>query len=335
MKLNLSRSFLLFSAAIILFSGCGRRQHDVSVGFVTNNTAIFWNYAKKGAEKAAEEFKVELEFRKPPTGQASQQKEIIDALLDKGIDAIAVSVKDPTNQSAYLKTVADQIPLLTQDNDAPESGRLCYIGTDNYKAGKAVGELVKQAMPEGGTIAIFVGSISELNARQRRLGVLDELAVTKDATGSTYGKYKLFGSGPDRTGAFTDGVDTEKAKERADFVLSKFPNEENLCLIGLWAYNPPAIYAAVKAQNREGKVKIVGFDEDETTLLGIENGHIYGTVAQQPFLFGYESVRIMAAVARGDRSVLPESKILPIDHIVVTQENVADFRKKLKDQLGE
>ena len=71
---------------------------------------------------------------------------------------------------------------------ATESGRLCYIGTDNYEAGKAVGRLVKEVMPNGGTVAIFVGQITPINARLRFQGVVDELAGQKDAKGPTFGK---------------------------------------------------------------------------------------------------------------------------------------------------
>ena len=45
------------------------------------------------------------------------------------------------------------MPLITMDNDADKTGRLCYIGIDNYEAGKAVGRLVKKALPNGGTVA--------------------------------------------------------------------------------------------------------------------------------------------------------------------------------------
>ena len=46
----------------------------------------------------------------------------------------------------------------------------------------------------------------------------------------------------------------------------------------------------MKAAGKEGKVKIVGFDEDQQTLKGISEGVIDGTVVQQPFEFGYQSM---------------------------------------------
>jgi ribose transport system substrate-binding protein len=150
----------------------------IKVGFVTNNTAEFWTIAEAGTRKAANELGVEVLFRRPKTADAAAQKEIIDDLMTQGVQAIAISVIDPKNQGQFLNEIADKIPLITQDNDAPETRRRCYIGTDNYAAGRAVGKLVKEVMPEG-AIGIFVGQPDPLNARQRRQGVLDELAGKK------------------------------------------------------------------------------------------------------------------------------------------------------------
>lgn len=340
---------LIFGASL---AGCGGSSKP-TVAFVTNNAAEFWSYAEAGCRKAEKEFGVPVEFRRPQTDTAAAQKEIIDGLRDKGVQAIAVSVIDPKNQTRYLKQIASSVKMLTQDNDAPESGRLCYIGTDNIKAGRAVGKLVKKAMPEGGIIAIFVGRMESLNAQQRSKGVLDELAGPDGPHGKEegefriYGKYKLFSSGSVH-GIFTDNTKQDKARKNAEFVLNRFPKEKNLCLIGLWAYNPPMIYAAVRGQGRQGKVKIAGMDEAKQTLAGIADGHIVGTVAQQPYVFGYESVKIMAHLIKGDNSLLPKDEIMYITHIVVTkeadmtadgdiiklQEKVGDFQRKLEKMIN-
>jgi ribose transport system substrate-binding protein len=300
----------------------------IKVAFVSNNAEEFWTIAEAGTHKAAEELGVEVLFRRPPTGTAAEQKEIIEDLLTQQVKAMAISVNDPTNQLSLLNRVADRIPLITQDNDAPESKRLCYIGTNNYVAGRAVGKLVKEVMPDGGHIAIFVGKPDPLNARERRQGVLDELADQKDASGpKQYGKYTLLDT-------FYDDVDLKVAKDKAASALVQLQNEPNVCLIGLWAYNPPAILSAVKDAGKQGKVHIVGFDEMDNTLVGIKDGYVYATVVQQPFEFGYESVKMMTALARGDRSVVPADGIKYIPHKVIKKDNVAEFHQNLKRLLG-
>src|SRR5262249_22379930 len=295
---------------------------------VSNNAEEFWTIAEAGTKKAAEEFNVDVLFRRPATGTAAEQKDIIEDLLAQRVQAMAISVNDPKNQLNLLNRVADRIPLITQDNDAPESRRLCYIGTDNYTAGKAVGAMVKEVMPTGGTIAIFVGKPDPLNAQQRRQGVLDELAGQKDAPGpKQFGKYTLLDT-------FYDDVDLKVAKDKAATALVQLQNEPNVCFIGLWAYNPPAILSAVKDANKQGKVHIVGFDEMENTLEGMKAGYIHGTVVQQPFRFGYDSVKLMTALAKGDRSGVPANGIIYVPHLIIKKDNVEEFHKNLNKLLG-
>jgi ribose transport system substrate-binding protein len=328
---------VLLAAAVASASpGCGGRSTKTQVAFVSNNPEQFWSICEKGARKAAEETGVELLFRRPAKAAPALQKEIIDSLLAEGIRAVAISVIDPKNQTDYLNRVGEEIPLIAVDNDAPESKRLCYIGTDNVKAGEAVGDLVKKALPEGGTIAIFVGQIEPLNARERRQGLLNALAGQKDAKPDAQGKvgkYKIHGVGS-AFGPFTDEGQRTKAKQNADDVLVQLQGESNVCLVGLWAYNPPAILAAVENKGLQGKVKIVAFDEDNDTLRGIREESIVATVVQQPYKFGYESVKMMAALAKGDRSVLPKDGLMPIPHRVITRENVEEFQTELRRLLG-
>ncbi len=314
------------------------------VAFVTNNPETFWTIAEAGTRKAEKEFDVEVVFRKPDAGDAARQTEILDTLVNQDIKALAVSVIDPKGQRDHLKELAQKVPLLTQDNDAPDSGRLCYIGTDNYKAGCAVGQLVKEALPEGGVLAIFVGQTEPLNARQRRQGLLDELAgnappadindIPYGPDGQTYGKFRLHRTYTDQP------IGSQKATENASDALTALRDEKHLVMVGLWAYNPPAILTAVKDKGKAGQVKIVGFDENDDTLQGIADGYVEGTVVQNPFQFGYEAVRLMASLARGDRTVLPKGGVNYVPHRVITKAGGKDrvavdaFRKELNDLLG-
>jgi ribose transport system substrate-binding protein len=333
--------------------GCGGRSGKPKVAFVSNNPESFWTIAEAGARKAAGEFGVELLFRKPSSGDASVQQEVIDTVLQQGIKAIAISVIDPKNQAEYLDEIAGKVSLLTQDNDAPKTKRLAYIGTNNYDAGRAVGKLVKEAMPEGGTVVIFVGQLEPLNARQRKQGVIDEIAgrdppadlvefkLTGD--GETFGKYKIY-----KKPYLDQPEGARKALDNAIDALAQVPADENMCMVGLWAYNPPQCLAAVKDkvkdEERRKKIKIVGFDEDFATLDGIKDGSIYATVVQDPYNFGYESVKLMAALAKGDKSKLPKDGMHYIPHRVIQKEAgeknglkrlaVGPFREKLEELLG-
>lgn len=333
---------ILAVAAVAAVPACGGSGKP-KVAIVTNCTANFWSIAEAGANKAAAEQNVDLTFRQPPSLDVAQQKPIIDTLVQRGLAGIAISVINPSEQTPDLKRIAGQTSMLTMDNDAPDSGRLAYIGIDNYEAGKAVGRLVKQAMPEGGTLLLFIGATTSANAKARSGGVLDELAGEKDAKGPVYGKFTLYKGEP-----ITDGGDEAVALQNAKDHLGKLAEAKtpNLVAVGLYAYNPKAILSAAGKLGLVGKIKIVGFDEDDLTLEGIEKGEIVGTVVQDPFLYGYRSVEILAALARGDRSKLNQPAI---PYRVVTKDGgpeetvngtpvknlkAADFAKELKANLA-
>jgi ribose transport system substrate-binding protein len=145
-----------------------------TVAYVTNGIAPFWVIAEKGARAAGQDYQVNVLVRMPPKGVADQ-KRMVQELLTREVDGIAISPIDPDNQQDILEEAARQTHLITQDSDAPNCSRLCYVGMDNYTAGRLCGELIKEAMPEGGSVMIFVGRLGQLNARQRRQGVIDEL----------------------------------------------------------------------------------------------------------------------------------------------------------------
>ena len=92
-----------------------------------------------------------------------------------GFSGVAVTPLDPANQTALLNQLAAALPLICHDSDAPESDRRFYLGTNNYEAGRLLGKLIKERMPEGGSIMVFVGQIDVMNASERRRGMLDEL----------------------------------------------------------------------------------------------------------------------------------------------------------------
>lgn len=318
------RGLLLFAVAVAFAAlpSCkkGGDSGKTKVAFVTNNPADFWTIAEKGAQDAAAKHDVELIFRKPEKGEAGIQRDIVNDLVNKKVSGIAVSVINPDEQTPDLKIVAGKLNLITVDNDAKDSGRLAYLGTDNYEAGKAVGRLVKEVMPEGGMVAIFVGQDTPINARERYAGVVDELAGRKVSKGETdLGKYKVYKGAP-----ITDNVNETTAQDNAKDAIEKLANEPKICMVGLWAYNAPAILEAAKSKNALSKVKIVSFDEYPATLTAIQNGEIYATVVQDPYNFGYKSVELLADLAEGDKSKLPANGLLNIDYRVVVKDAAKD-----------
>lgn len=286
------------------------------LAFVTNNPSDYWIICRKGTEAAQKELgNVNVQFVMPDDGTAAKQKQQVDDLLSKGVKGIAISPVDPENETPYLNTVAAKTNLITSDSDAPKSNRLCYIGTDNHAAGVMAGGLVKEALPKGGKIMVFVGKSDAQNAKDRISGLRDALK----------------GSNVQILDVRTDDADHARAKQNAADALTSTPDIAGM--VGIWSYNGPAIYSAVKEANKAGKVQIVAFDQEADTMNGIKDGTIYGTVVQDPYKFGYDSVKLLATLAKGDKSGLPASKLDIVPTKAIKKGDVeaylADFNKKL------
>ena len=288
-----------------------------TVAFVTNNPSDFWTIARKGCEKAETELPdIKVEFKMPGEGTAAEQRRIVDDLLAKGISAMAISPVDPNNQTQMLNDAAKQVLVVTQDSDAPNSDRACYIGTDNVAAGRQAGELIKEALPNGGKIMVFVGMKDARNAQERFQGI----------------KEALQGSKVDIIDIRTDDTQRVRAKANVADTLVNYPDVA--ALVGLWSYNGPAILNAVTDAGKVGKVKIICFDEEDETLSGVKSGAIYATVVQQPFEFGYQSVKLMAKVLAGDRSDIPANKLKIVPTLIIKQAEVDAFKTKINQLRG-
>ena len=144
--------------------------------FITNVADPFWSHAEAGCYAAEKELGIVADFQMNSAGDIAGQKKLLENVLNKGdYQGIAISSLNPENQTEMINEAAAKLPLITHDSDAPESNRLFYLGTNNYEAGRVLGKLLKEAMPEGGKIMIYVGKIDQLNAQQRRDGLIDEL----------------------------------------------------------------------------------------------------------------------------------------------------------------
>lgn len=325
MAMKKIHSILVFLCLAALLSSCGKNSSTTQNGgakrlklaFVSNNTANFWSYARAGCDEAAKELgNVDVDFRLPASGSSAEQTQILNDLVAGGVNGIAVSVDDPDNETELLNKIAGETLLITTDSDAPKSKRVCYIGTDNVAAGVQAGDMIKECLPNGGKIMLFVGHADAQNAVERAEGI----------------KKALQGSNIQIIDIRTDDTDQVRAQKNAEDTLVKYP--DIACLVGLWNYNGPAILNAVRNAGKIGQVKIVCFDDEADTLSGIASGAIYGTVVQNPFEFGKKAVTLMDKYLGGDTNAFGGDKIY-IPTREIKKDNVAAYQAEQKKILGQ
>jgi ribose transport system substrate-binding protein len=326
---------LLLAALPLLLLGCNNAKKDgagaassgaapatgseakiVKLAFVTNNASQFWKIAEAGLRKYEKEGKVQVDMKMPPNGTPEDQNQILQNLASQGYDAIAVSVIAPKDQLRVLNEVAEKTNLITFDSDADKSKRLLYIGTNNFEAGKALGERIVKILPDGGKIAVFVGMLSTDNASQRLAGI--EAAIK--------------GHKIDIVDKREDNTDRAKARSNVEDIINA--HKDLSLVVGLWNYNGPAIAAAIEGLGKRGKVKAAVFDEDDATLDAIKSGTIEATVVQKPFQFGYLSAKWMHELATKNaetKKALPPNGIIDTGVTVIDKANVEAFKLELTE----
>ena len=313
------RSLLAMPAALGLgaaFGPAAMAQDKKTLAFIVNVSADFWTIARRGIEKANREHpEYNMEMFVPGQASAADQRRIVDELLARKVAGIAISPINPANSTETLNRAASQAVLFTTDSDAPNSNRAVYIGTDNVAAGREAGKQMKLALPQGGKAMLFVGTMDADNARERVQGIREVLQ----------------GGNIEIVDVRTDESDMARAKRNVEDVLARY--SDIALLSGLWAYNTPQIYQAVKTANKEGKVKVVGFDEDGLTLRGVADGTIFSTVVQQPFEFGYMSMINMIKYINNDRSFIPANKQIIVPTRIINKDNVAEFQGQMRELL--
>lgn len=312
----------LASTAIALalglaFAGAAHAEDKKTLAFVVNGASDFWKAAEAGVKKAQEELpNYNLVLKYPEQSSAAIQIRLMDDLVASGVAGIMVSAVDPKTESDALNRIGQQVALATTDSDAPQTSRIAYIGSSNTDAGKQAGELVLKALPEGGKCMGFVGLLGADNAKERIQGVKDVIKGSKVELVDVRG----------------DDIDFTRAKRNVEDTLTANPDIN--CMIGFYSYNTPKIYEALKEAGQLGKIKIIGFDEDPTTLGGVKEGTIVGTVVQQPYEWGYQGMKHLAAYLEGDKSWIPENKLLIVPTKIIDQSNVDAFWAELKKRQG-
>ena len=300
------------------------------LAFVSNGVADFWTIAKAGATAAGKELgcQVTVEF---PGGGLGDQKRMLEDLVTRGIDGVSVSPIDPTNQAEILALIAEKSLLITNDSDAPKAPRLCYIGMDNYDAGVMCGKLAREGCA-GGEVAIFIGRLEQDNAKRRRQGFIDGLlGRAADATRYDEPGKVITEAGYTIVGTWTDSFDRAKAKANIEDVMIKHP--KLALMTGLFEYNSTLAVEVLKQTGKLGTVKLAAFDEGAEVITAIKDGTVLGTVVQDPYGYGFESIKLLHALNQGDLSTIPANGIISISAKVIRKDNAEAFWKDLKAKI--
>ena len=289
--------------------------NNLRLAFVTNNASEYWKICQGGVHRFEKESGIQVEFKIPANGKTEEQNVILENLASQGYDGIAVSVVAPNDQVSNIDAATKKTNVICCDSDCPKSDRIEYVGTENFTAGQELGKDIVKLLPNGGKIAVFVGTFSADNAAQRLAGIQDQIN----------------GHNITIVAKKEDATDKAKARSNVEDVMNANPDLN--CVVGLWSYNGPAIASAIAGSGKKGKVLAAVFDQEQGTLDGVKAGTITCTVVQDPFGFGYAACQQLQQMAtQGPAFKVPASRKVLFPVKTVDSTNIDQYNKDLAAQ---
>jgi ribose transport system substrate-binding protein len=101
-----------------------------------------------------------------------------------------------------------------------------------------------------------------------------------------------------------DDMDLQRASDNARNAITNHP--DLVALIGIWAYNAPAIAGVVSETGTRDKIVVATFDAQALAIAEMEKGNIDVMVVQNPFDMGVQTSRLLKAMITGDEATTKE-----------------------------
>jgi ribose transport system substrate-binding protein len=271
--------------------------------FITNGDDPFWDACNAGLIEGAKRLGIDAQglrvVMEKNNGTAQGQIEKLRQLGSQSdVAGVAISVIQAENAAIVeeMKNLAAKgVKVITVDGDVNREkfpdARPFYIGTDNIEGGRLLGTAARVLLDGRGKTAggyvQFAGFTDNGNARARMNGF-------KEAVGDGFQEV-------DR---MSDEMDLSKARDNVRTALVNHP--DLAALVGIWAYNAPAIAEVAQERGVRDRLTIVTFDAQAAALNHMADGRIDAMVVQNPFEMGIQTVRLLRAMHTGDEATVKE-----------------------------
>ncbi|MGN8111348.1 sugar-binding protein [Paraburkholderia sp. 22098] len=304
------------SALVALAASVGATAHakdakDISVAVIPKVAVPFFDDCNKGAKTAADKAGVKYQWVVPQNTQGSTQVQIIEDLISRHVDGIAISVNEPKSVESVMKRAEQSgIRVLTYDSDSPRSGRSMYIGTNNEQAGATMAETMGKALNGQGEVAIITGQLGAVNLNERIAGIKKGLA--KD---------------PGIKIVETQGTDDDLARGVSVVETTLRAHPQLKGIFGVSQVGGPAVAKVLNTKEfgtMKGKLEVLAFDDLPDTLKGLKEGYIQGIMVQRPVTMGSLAVEHLVAQIQGQEA---QPKDIDTGVTVVTKDNMTSYTK--------
>lgn len=304
------------SALVALAASVGATAHakdakDISVAVIPKVAVPFFDDCNKGAKTAADKAGVKYQWVVPQNTQGSTQVQIIEDLISRHVDGIAISVNEPKSVESVMKRAEQSgIKVLTYDSDSPRSGRSMYIGTNNEQAGATMAETMGKARNGQGEVAIITGQLGAVNLNERIAGIKKGLAK--------YPGIKI---------VETQGTDDDLARGVSVVETTLRAHPQLKGIFGVSQVGGPAVAKVLNTKEfgtMKGKLEVLAFDDLPDTVKGLKDGYIQGIMVQRPVTMGSLAVEHLVAQIQGQEA---QPKDIDTGVTVVTKDNMTSYTK--------
>jgi ribose transport system substrate-binding protein len=261
---------------------------------------------QKGCAEAAKDLGVDCIFIGPTEYNEAQEVQMVQDMLQRGVDGLAVSAANPKAMARMLKQAKEKaVPVVMFDSDVlPEDAglRLTFIGTDNYLFGAELAKKVLETKKSGGSVCIQSGAPASLNLNDRIQGIRDTLAgASKDKPAQ-----RLAGQNgwtePAGCPVYNND-DIRLAAQQVSDVFTADPKLDAFIAVGGWAqYAPQAYKQAVELQRSrvDAKELVISFgDNFEPQMPLLKAGLSHYNIGQRPYEMAYTAVKSLVDVFAG------------------------------------
>ncbi len=305
------------AAALLAIPTASDAQEKLTLALVPkamNNP--FFDMARDGCKKAEAESagKLECLYIGPGEHTEAEQVQIVQDLITKGVDGIAVSPSNAAAMATALKAAKEAgIPTLTWDADLlPDDAqyRAAFIGTKNYDIGVNLAKIAQGLKPNGGKICLQTGGAAADNHNQRLQGIRDTLA---GRSGTTPPGEPLAGENGwtevEGCPLITNDDGTVAVQQLTD-ILGKFQDLDAFITTGAFTQWGDNAYrqavAPYKDKLASKQLVIVAADTLPMQMSQLQEGLSHGQVGQRPFEMGYLSMLRLVELRDGKTLTDPE-----------------------------
>jgi ribose transport system substrate-binding protein len=269
----------------------------------------YWDVVQAGVEDAAAALGAKVEVMGTNAVDINKMCEYMETAVAKGCDGILTMSLSASAFSPYIDKAKEAgIPVVLVDTDAPDSKRDCYIGTNNYQAGFALGEALIEMSGGKATIGIMSGVADQQNMIDREAGFK---AAIKDQADMTVVTTEF------------DNSALDQCISKTEAMILAYP--EINTLVGIEGYGVPGMGKVLKEKGLADSFICIGFDNVDETIAFIKEGIAEGTCVQRQYMMGYAGIEALVKINKGEKVEDIDSGV-----IILTKDNIDSYDPEAK-----